>query len=163
MRRRLGYHLVASLGIAGTLAAPGMAAAQDVAITNARIIVGNGALIESGTVGVRAGRIVSAAAGAANTQGLRIIDAKGMSAMPGFIDGHKHVAPGPNEKGQMQSLLEAGYKPVLACGGMADNNVMLRDHIDSGMINGPRIIPSGQVSLRQTPGEARAAVQALVA
>jgi hypothetical protein len=46
---------------------------------------------------------------------------------------------------------------------MAENNVLLRDHIDSGMINGPRIIPSGQVSLRQTPAEARAAVQALAA
>jgi imidazolonepropionase-like amidohydrolase len=137
--------------------------AQDVAITNARIIVGNGTVIDSGTVIVRAGRIVSVSAGAVNTQGVRVIDAKGMSAMPGFIDGHKHVAPGPNEKGQMQSLLEAGYTTVLAGGGMAENNVMLRDHIDSGMINGPRIIPSGQVSLRQTPAEARAAVQALAA
>jgi imidazolonepropionase-like amidohydrolase len=162
MRRLLAYHLVASLGIAGLLA-PGVAMAQDVAITNARIIVGNGTVIDSGTVIVRAGRIVSVSAGAVNTQGLRVIDAKGMSAMPGFIDGHKHVAPGPNEKGQMQSLLEAGYTTVLAGGGMAENNVMLRDHIDSGMINGPRIIPSGQVNLRQTPAEARAAVQALAA
>jgi imidazolonepropionase-like amidohydrolase len=163
MRRLLAYHLVACLGIAGLLAAPGVAMAQDVAVTNARIIVGNGTVIDSGTVIVRAGRIVSVSAGAVNTQGLRVIDAKGMSAMPGFIDGHKHVAPGPNEKGQMQSLLEAGYTTVLAGGGMAENNVMLRDHIDSGMINGPRIIPSGQVSLRQTPVEARAAVQALAA
>jgi imidazolonepropionase-like amidohydrolase len=163
MRRLLAYHLVASLGIFGLLAAPGVAMAQDVAITNARIIVGNGTVIDSGTVIVRADRIVSVSAGAVNTQGLRVIDAKGMSAMPGFIDGHKHVAPGPNEKGQMQSLLEAGYTTVLAGGGMAENNVMLRDHIDSGMINGPRIIPSGQVSLRQTPAEARAAVQALAA
>ena len=163
MRRLLAYHLVASLGIFGLLAAPGVAMAQDVAITNARIIVGNGSVIDSGTVIVRAGRIVSVSAGTANTQGLRIIDAKGMSAMPGFIDGHKHVAPGPNEKGQMQSLLEAGYTTFLAGGGMAENNIMLRDHIDSGMINGPRIIPSGQVSLRQTPAEARAAVPAMVA
>src|SRR5205809_4992711 len=44
---------------------------------------------------------------------------------------------------------------------MADNNIMLRDHINSGQINGPRIIPSGTVGLRQTPAEARAAVQAL--
>jgi imidazolonepropionase-like amidohydrolase len=63
----------------------------------------------------------------------------------------------------MQSLLEAGYTTVLAGGGMADSNVLLRDHIDSGMINGPRVIPSGQVNLRQTPAEARAAVQALAA
>jgi imidazolonepropionase-like amidohydrolase len=155
--------MMAGLGIAGLLAAPGVAAAQDVAITNARIIVGNGTVIDSGTVIVRGGRIASVSPGAANTQGLRVIDARGMSAMPGFIDGHKHVAPGPNEKGQMQSLLEAGYTTVLAGGGMADNNVLLRDHIDSGMINGPRIIPSGQVNLRQTPAEARAAVQALAA
>jgi imidazolonepropionase-like amidohydrolase len=163
MRRLLAYHVVASLGTAGLLAAPGVAMAQDAAITNARIIVGNGTVIDSGTVIVRAGRIVSVSAGAVDIQGLRVIDAKGMSAMPGFIDGHKHVAPGPNEKGQMQSLLEAGYTTVLAGGGMAENNVLLRDHIDSGMINGPRIIPSGQVSLRQTPAEARAAVQALAA
>jgi imidazolonepropionase-like amidohydrolase len=162
MNRLLAYHLAAGLGI-GVLTQPGVAAAQDVAITNARIIVGNGTTFDSGTVIVRAGKIVSVSAGAANTQGLRMIDAKGMSAMPGFIDGHKHVAPGPNEKGQMQSLLEAGYTTVLAGGGMADNNVLLRDHIESGMINGPRIIPSGQVNLRQTPAEARAAVQALAA
>jgi hypothetical protein len=46
---------------------------------------------------------------------------------------------------------------------MAENNLMLRDHIESGQINGPRIIPSGTVALRQTPAEARAAVQALAA
>jgi len=120
-------------------------------------------VIESGTIIVRGGKIASVSAGAANTQGLRVIEGRGMTAMPGFIDGHKHVNPGPNEKAQMQSLLEAGYTTVLAGGGMAENNLTLRDHIESGMINGPRIIPSGTVSLRQTPAEARAAVQALAA
>src|SRR5438094_6522547 len=77
-------------------------AAQDLAITNARIIVGNGTVINSGTVIVRGGKIVSASAGAANTQGLKTIDAKGMSAMAGYIDAHRHVNTGPNEKTQMQ-------------------------------------------------------------
>jgi imidazolonepropionase-like amidohydrolase len=139
------------------------AMAQDVAITNARIIVGSGQAIESGTIVVRGGKIASVTAGPAPTEGLRIIDASGMSAMPGFIDGHKHVNTGPNEKAQMQSLLEAGYTTILAGGGQAENNLALRDHIESGMINGPRVIPSGQVSLRQTAAEARAAVQALAA
>ena len=49
------------------------AAAQDVAITNARIVVGNGQVINSGTIVVRGGKIVSASAGAAATQGLRVI------------------------------------------------------------------------------------------
>jgi imidazolonepropionase-like amidohydrolase len=155
--------LVACLVAATGLFAAGSAAAQDVAITNVRVIVGTGPVIESGTIIVRGGKIASVSPGGGNTQGLRVIDARGMSAMPGFIDGHKHVNPGPNEKEQMQSILEAGYTTVLAGGGMADNNLTLRDHIESGMINGPRIIPSGTVSLRQTPAEARAAVRALAA
>jgi imidazolonepropionase-like amidohydrolase len=143
-----------------TLIAPGVVAAQDVAITNARIIVGSGQVIDSGTIIVKGGKIVSVTAGNAPTQGLRTIDAKGMSAMPGFIDGHKHVNTYNAE--QMKSLIEAGYTTVLAGGGPAEQNLALRDRIEKGEI-GPRVIPSGQINLRQTPAEARAAVQALAA
>jgi len=135
--------------------------AQDLAITNARIIVGSGQVIASGTIIVRGGKIVSVSAGTVPTPGLRTLDAKGMSAMPGFIDGHKHVnnfdAP------QMRSLIEAGYTTVLAGGGPADANIALRDRVEKGEWVGPRIIASGQINLRQTPAEARAAVQALAA
>jgi len=140
--------------------APGVAAAQDVAITNARIIVGSGQVIDSGTIIVKGGKIVSVTAGTVPTQGLRTIDAKGMSAMPGFIDGHKHV--NNYNADQMKSLIEAGYTTVLAGGGPAEQNLALRDRIEKGEI-GPRVIPSGQINLRQTPAEARAAVQALAA
>ena len=146
--------------LGASLIAPGVVAAQDVAITNARIIVGSGQVIDSGTIIVKGGKIVSVTAGAAPTQGLRTIDAKGMSAMPGFIDGHKHVNNYNAE--QMKSLIEAGYTTVLAGGGPAEQNLALRDRIEKGEI-GPRIIPSGQINLRQTPAEARAAVQALAA
>src|SRR5579863_5180831 len=137
--------------------------AQDVAITNTRIIVGNGTVVPSGTIIVRGGKIVSASAGKAETKGLKVIDAKGMSAMPGFIDAHKHINTGPNEKAQMQSLLEAGYTTVLSGGGPGDGNLTLRDHIESGMINGPRIIPSERINLKGTPEEARAAIRAMAA
>jgi imidazolonepropionase-like amidohydrolase len=157
--------------LGASLIAPGVAAAQDVAITNARIIVGSGQVIDSGTIIVKGGKIVSVTAGRAPasskpsgeggpTQGLRTIDAKGMSAMPGFIDGHKHV--NNYNADQMKSLIEAGYTTVLAGGGPAEQNLALRDRIEKGEI-GPRIIPSGQINLRQTPAEARAAVQALAA
>jgi imidazolonepropionase-like amidohydrolase len=141
------------------LAVPGLAAAQDVAITNARVIVGTGQVIDSGTIVVRGGKIVSVTAGAAPTQGLRVIDAKGMSAMAGFIDGHKHV--NNFNADQMKSMLEAGYTTVLAGGGPAEANIALRDRVEKGEVIGPRVIPSGQVNLRQTPAEARAAVQEL--
>lgn len=134
-------------------------AAQDLAITNARVIVGNGTVINSGTLIIRAGKIASASAGATNTQGLKTIDAKGMSAMAGYIDGHRHVNTGPNEKVQMQQLLEAGYTTILSGGGPAEGNLTLRDHIDKGVINGPRIIPSGTVRLSLTPEQARAEVR----
>jgi imidazolonepropionase-like amidohydrolase len=157
--------------VGAALIAPGVVAAQDVAITNARIIVGNGQVVNSGTIIVKGGKIVSVTAdtapaspkpsgGGGPTQGLRTIDAKGMSAMPGFIDGHKHVNNYNAE--QMKSLIEAGYTTVLAGGGPAEQNLALRDRIEKGEI-GPRIIPSGQINLRQTPAEARAAVQALAA
>ena len=153
--------VLAALGFVALYARP--VAAQDLAITNARIIVGNGQIVNSGTIVVRGGKIVSASAGAAGTQGLRVIDAKGMSAVPGFIDAHKHVNTGPQEKEQMQALLEAGYTTILSGGGPGDGNITLRDHIEAGTINGPRIIPSERVNLRGTPDEARAAIRAMAA
>ncbi len=140
------------------LVASSPAAAQDVAITNARIIVGSGQVIDSGTIVVRGGKIASIAAGVAPTQGLKVIDAKGMSAMPGFIDGHKHV--NNFDAAQMKSLIEAGYTTVLAGGGPADANIALRDRIEKGEIVGPRIIavgpgespPDAGRSARRDPG-----------
>ena len=140
------------------------AAAQDVAITNVRIITGGGTVIPSGTIVVRGGKIASVSAGATNMQGLKTIDAKGMSAMPGFIDAHRHINTGPDEKAQMQALLEAGYTTVLSGGGPADGNLTLRNHIESGAINGPRIIPSGRIAVRNTtPDMARAEIRSIAA
>jgi imidazolonepropionase-like amidohydrolase len=133
--------------------------AQDLTITNARIIAANGSVIERGSIVVRGGSIVSVAAGNASAPAGTVIDARGMTAMPGFIDAHRHINTGPNEKEQMQALLEAGYTTILSGGGPADGNITLRDHIDKGLINGPRIIPSGRVSLTDTPEQARAEIR----
>jgi imidazolonepropionase-like amidohydrolase len=162
---RLRLSLLAALG--GMLVNPWMAGAQDVAIVNARVVVGNGTVIDRGTIVVRGGQIQSVTAAAGNASvaatgaaGLRTIDAKGMTAMPGFIDAHRHINTGPDEKAQMQALLEAGYTTVLSGGGPADGNVTLREHIDKGTINGPRIMPSGRIALRNsTPEMARAEIR----
>jgi len=134
--------------------------AQDLTITNARIVVSNGTVIERGHIVVRGGKIAAVAAGQPAAAAGRVIDAKGMSAMPGFIDAHRHINTGPNEKAQMQALLEAGYTTVLSGGGPAEGNITLRDHIEKGLINGPRIIPSGSLRLNNnTPENARAQVR----
>src|SRR5580692_10079962 len=137
--------------------------AQDLTITNARIIGPNGSVIERGSIVVRGGKIASVASGAPSAASGTTIDAKGMTAMPGFIDGHRHINTGPNEKAQMQALLEAGYTTVLSGGGPAEGNITLRDHIEKGVINGPRIIPSGSVRLTGTPEMARAEVRKMAA
>jgi imidazolonepropionase-like amidohydrolase len=145
------------------LAIGATALAQDLTITNARIVVANGTVIERGSIVVRAGKIASVAAGAPAAPTGRVIDAKGMSAMPGFIDGHRHINTGANEKAQMQALLEAGYTTILSGGGPAEGNITLRDHIESGVINGPRVIPSGSIRLTLTPEAARAEVRRIAA
>jgi imidazolonepropionase-like amidohydrolase len=140
-----------------------LAQAQDIAITNARIIVGNGSVIERGSILIRGGKIAAVSAGSTNTTGVQSIDAKGMSALPGFIDAHRHVNTGPDEKKQMQDLLDAGYTTVLSGGGPAEGNIELRNHIESGAIRGPRIIPSGRVDLAaSTTDQVRAETQRLV-
>src|ERR1700681_2808140 len=138
--------------------------AQDLVITNVRIIVGTGTVINQGSIVVRGGRLASVAAGPATVPGVQTIDARGATAMPGFIDGHRHVNTGPTEKEQMQQLLDAGYTTILSGGGPAEGNLTLKDHVEKGVIKGPRIIPSGRVDLGNgTPEAARAEVRRLAA
>ena len=146
------------------LSGNGGLSAQNLVITNARIIIGNGTVIDRGSIVIRNGRLASVAAGTPNVSAVETIDAHGMTAMPGFIDGHRHVNTGPSEKQQMQELLDAGYTTVLSGGGPAEGNLSLKEHIEKGLIKGPRIIPSGRVELaNNTPEKARAEVRALAA
>src|SRR5262245_47929709 len=159
MKRILAY---AGLVLACSLGSVRGLAAQELVITNVRIIVGNGNVIDQGSIVIRGGRIASVAAGRANVAGVQTIDAMGMTALAGFIDAHRHVNTGPDEKQQMQQLLDAGYTTVLSGGGPAEGNLTLREHIEKGQIKGPRIIPSGRVDLAEnTPEKARAEVRRL--
>jgi imidazolonepropionase-like amidohydrolase len=147
-----------------SLGMPRSLTAQDLVITNARIIVGNGAVIAQGAIVVRGGRIVSVGAGVPTAPGGQAIHGRGMTAMPGFIDAHRHVNTGPNEKEQMQALLDAGYTTILSGGGPAEGNLTLRDHIEKGVIKGPRIIPTARLDLaNSTPDAIRAEVRRVAA
>lgn len=149
--------------------------AQDLIISNARIIVGNGELIEQGSIVIRGGRIVAVeegpvAAGAADASGALTIDARGMTAMPGFIDAHRHIIRGNPEQWfqeqaatRMQEFLEAGYTTLLSGGGPVPGIMQLQERIEKGDLKGPRIITSGRADPGnfKTEEEARAQVKML--
>jgi imidazolonepropionase-like amidohydrolase len=164
MNRHVLLRLLATALVCALAGSVTPLSAQDLTITNARIIGPNATVIERGSIVVRGGKIASVAAGSPASTSGTVIDAKGMSAMPGFIDAHRHINTGPNEKAQMQAQLEAGYTTILSGGGPGDGNITLRDHIESGQINGPRIIPSGQLRLNQlTPDAAREEIRKMAA
>ena len=144
--------------------------AQDLTITNVRIVVGNGQVIEQGSIVIRNGRIASAGAAAAVTSGTRTIDARGLTAMPGFIDAHRHIMGGNSEQWfkeqaavRLQEFLEAGYTTLMSGGGPVPGIVQLKERIEKGQLKGPRIITSGRADPDsfKTADEARAQVQKL--
>ena len=177
MRRQVAYPLamkkliaIVCVVCARMVATPASVAAQDLVISNARVIVGNGSVIESGTVVVRGGRIASVGRPRAESRGAappapagaRQIDGRGLTLMPGLIDGHRHIISGNADQWlkeqsaqRMQEFLEAGYTTLLAGGGPAEGNLELKRRIDSGQLKGPRIIPAAQINLNNsTPAAA---------
>ncbi|UZK67479.1 amidohydrolase family protein [Sphingomonas sp. M1-B02] len=70
------------------LAVAAPAAAQDVAIINAKLVIGDGqGPADGGTVVIRAGRVVAAGAGVAVPAGMRVVDAGGRYVTPGIFAG----------------------------------------------------------------------------
>lgn len=164
---------VLAAALAAALAVP--AAAQNLVVTGARIIVGTGQVIDQGTVVVRDGRIVSVNASRdvpAGLRGAKVIDASGMTVIAGYIDDHRHLIQGAPDKfikekaaAHMRELLEAGVTTVQS-GGDNDQGVReLKRLVESGQIKGPRIITSGRVPTAslKSEEEVRAAVRKAVA
>lgn len=123
-------------------------AAQDLVITNARIIDGNGGVIADGNVVVEDGRIVSVGTGDATVpDGTLLVDAQGRTLMPGFIDAHRHIINGPENQwladqaaDRMREFLEAGFTALQSGGGNPAGQVELQRRINEGEIDGPRIV-----------------------
>jgi len=167
MKRLAALLFCAALIQAGAAAT---VSAQDLTISNVRIVVGNGQVIEQGAIVIRNGRIASVGAAGAATNGTGTVDARGLTAMPGFVDAHRHIINGNTdqwfkEQGtvRMQEFLEAGYTTLMSGGGPVPGIVQLKDRIEKGQMKGPRIVTSGRADPDnfKTPEEARAQVQML--
>ncbi len=113
------------------------------------------------TLTVTDGRIVSIVAGhQAPANGIKVIDQKARTILPGLIDMHVHLSSDPggdyrdeavqsNEYATLVGVknakitVKAGFTTVRDLGGPQSGSFALRDAINSGMIMGPRIIAAG--------------------
>lgn len=92
------------------------AAAQDVAIVNAKLVVGDGsAPVSGGTVVVRGGKVAAAGAAVAVPAGIPTVDAEGRYVTPGLIAAFSRVGlvevdavQGSNDRSARKSRFSAG-------------------------------------------------------
>ena len=158
-----------SLVALASLCAAAGASAQDLLITNARIVVGDGTTMD-GSILVSDGRIAAVGPVLATMPGLSVLDAEGRTALPGFIDAHRHIMRGDDEQWfreesvvRMQEFLDAGFTTLMSGGGPVPGILELKRRIDSGELKGPRIVTSGRADPRgfATLEEARAEIARL--
>ena len=64
----------------------------DILIENATIVDGSGKSAYKGSIGVKGDRVASV--GDVKGDYVKAIDAKGLTAVPGFIDAHSHAETG---------------------------------------------------------------------
>jgi imidazolonepropionase-like amidohydrolase/ABC-type multidrug transport system permease subunit len=117
-------------------------------VQNARIFVGNGKVIESGSVLIRQGRIAEVYEGAAPTPEslhAKAIDAAGKTVLPGLIDVHVHLgatggfyqdpAKGFDPKNlerELAAYLYCGITAVRSAGDALDKMIELRKKFGTG-------------------------------
>ncbi len=138
-----------------------------VAIRGATVIDGAGTPPQPGTTILLRNDRIAAIGVAEKTpipRGARLIDAKGLYIVPGFIDTHAHYALGPLTIDRsktpatmsmtydhaaavtsLRTLLGFGITTLRNPGGPTRESVAVRDSVRLGMIRGPRIFTAGLV------------------
>lgn len=111
----------------------------------AMIDVERGRIIENATVVVRGGRILAAGSRAdvpvpANAAVINLPDT---TLLPGLIDAHVHLTLGGTSADNARATLLAGFTTVMDLGAQGYANVALRDAIQAGRVEGPRVVTSG--------------------
>ena len=141
------------------------------AITGATLIDGTGAdPVKGATVLIEGDTILDVGRGLDIPDGAEVIDASGMTVMPGLIDAHVHLCANgdPSIFSMLQyplgliqlmaarnalNTLEAGFTTVRDMGAPMGFAISLKRAIMMGIARGPRIVTSGRI-ISQTGGHA---------
>ena len=128
---------------------------------NANLLDGDNPARKNTTIVVEGERIAEVTSGAvAPRAGDTVVDLQGMTLMPGMVSGHYHAAysiggdkvpmDAPATRlaihalANVQKALRAGYTSVVGAGTFHDVDGRLAEAIDSGVVVGPRLIPSSR-------------------
>jgi imidazolonepropionase-like amidohydrolase len=134
-------------------------------LRNGKVIVGNGEIIEKGLVAVENNVItyVGPAKRFKISKKDTLFDISGKSILPGLIDAHVHLcidgSPDPmtsllkdstpqltlKAAHHARQTLDAGVTTIRDMGGRDYVDLAIRDGIESGLLQGPRMICSGRV------------------
>lgn len=153
------------LSAGGAIAQQPQAAERPVLLTNLRLFDGSGKAPRAGIHVLVTGPLITALLPAgAKVEGARVIDCQGKLVMPGLIDAHWHtmlaaisqVTAMTSDVGYLylvaaqeaRRTLLRGFTSVRDPGGPA---FALKRAIDEGIVDGPRIFPSGAM-ISQTSG-----------
>src|SRR5688572_23119026 len=150
------------------------AQAQVTAYEGARLIVGNGTVIENATIVVDGARIAQAGANVKAPAGAKRVDLKGKTVMPMIIDTHVHLSP--TRERLIRDLKQRAYWGVSAAASLGSDNYDLLDMRAEMIPGAARFFSAGQGITMPEPGrvavprqqwitteaEARNAVQELV-
>ena len=158
----------------GTVTAP--AQTKRIVIAVSILFDGKGKVLENTRIVVEGSKIV----GIDPNAGPIDYDLRGLTVMPGWIDGHVHITWGFDENGKNAgagettphatlqaaanawATLTAGFTTVQSVGNT--NDIQLRDAINKGTLPGPRILTSAEPLIGQneksgSPDEVRAFVR----
>lgn len=153
--------LAAALLAAASLTA--QAPVATTAIRAARLVVGDGSVLDNPVVLIRGDRIteVGSAARVRIPAGARVIDLPGHTLLPGFMDCHTHLASIDSDGGDLAAIqetgahagiwaavnarktLDAGFTVVREAGTLHYADVAVKQAIERGIIPGPRVYAAG--------------------
>ena len=130
--------------------------AADLLITNARVIDGTGRIIEEGSLLIEGEHILAIAEGSTDPQNARVIDAGGMTMLPGFIDTHRHIFDlsltseqqlrdwvEAEMPARLAELLSAGITTTMSNADPFPYVLEVRQQIRDGELPGPRLLAAG--------------------
>jgi imidazolonepropionase-like amidohydrolase len=127
----------------------GSARADVTAFENARLVLGNGNVVENGTLVIDGNRIVQAGQGVAVPAGATRVNLAGKTVMPAIIDTHVHLSA--TRERLVRDLKQRAYWGVSAAMSMGTDNLELMSMRNEVIPGAARFLSAGRGITRKEP------------